>query len=136
MMMTFRNRFPPQPAAPRVLLVALLLCAWSASGSAASLAALEGSRPPSFAVIAKKTMPVVVNIATASQRSARSGSNDPIEDFFSRLFGEAVPRENNLRSLGSGILINKDGEILTNYHVVRYADTIKVKLADQSMRPG
>jgi serine protease Do len=132
MMMTFRNRFPPQPAAPRVLLVALLLCAWSASGSAASLAALEGSRPPSFAVIAKKTMPVVVNIATASQRSARSGSNDPIEDFFSRLFGEAVPRENNLRSLGSGILINKDGEILTNYHVVRYADTIKVKLADQS----
>jgi serine protease Do len=132
MMMTFRNRFPPQPAAPRVLLVALLLCAWSSSGSAASLAALEGSRPPSFAVIAKKTMPVVVNIATASQRSARSGSNDPIEDFFSRLFGEAVPRENNLRSLGSGILINKDGEILTNYHVVRYADTIKVKLADQS----
>jgi serine protease Do len=132
MMMTFRNRFLPQPATTRVLLVALLLCAWSSSGSAASLAALEGSRPPSFAVIAKKTMPVVVNIATASQRSARSGSNDPIEDFFSRLFGEAVPRENNLRSLGSGILINKDGEILTNYHVVRYADTIKVKLADQS----
>ena len=132
MMMTFRNRFLPQPATPRVLLGALLLCAWSSSGSAASLAALEGSRPPSFAVIAKKTMPVVVNIATASQRSARSGSNDPIEDFFSRLFGEAVPRENNLRSLGSGILINKDGEILTNYHVVRYADTIKVKLADQS----
>jgi len=132
MMMTFRNRFLPQPATTRVLLVALLLCAWCSSGSAASLAALEGSRPPSFAVIAKKTMPVVVNIATASQRSARSGSNDPIEDFFSRLFGEAVPRENNLRSLGSGILINKDGEILTNYHVVRYADTIKVKLADQS----
>ncbi len=130
--MTFRNRFLPQPATTRVLLVALLLCAWCSSGSAASLAALEGSRPPSFAVIAKKTMPVVVNIATASQRSARSGSNDPIEDFFSRLFGEAVPRENNLRSLGSGILINKDGEILTNYHVVRYADTIKVKLADQS----
>jgi serine protease Do len=132
MMMTFRNRFLPQPATPRALLVALLLCAWCSSGSAASLAALEGSRPPSFAVIAKKTMPVVVNIATASQRSARSGSNDPIEDFFSRFFGEAVPRENNLRSLGSGILINKDGEILTNYHVVRYADTIKVKLADQS----
>ena len=42
------------------------------------------------------------------------------------------PRENNLRSLGSGILISKDGEILTNYHVVRSADTIKVKLADQS----
>ena len=83
-------------------------------------------------MIAKKTMPVVVNISTASQRLPRSGSNDPLEEFFSRFFGEAPPRENNLRSLGSGILISKDGEILTNYHVVRSADTIKVKLADQS----
>ena len=59
-------------------------------------------------------------------------SNDPLEEFFSRFFGESPPRENNLRSLGSGILISNDGEILTNYHVVRNADTIKVKLADQS----
>ncbi len=129
--MSLRNTFLPLPAITGVLQVALL-CAWSSPGGAAGLAALDGSRPPSFAVIAKKTMPVVVNIATASQRSPRSGSNDPIEDFFSRFFGEAVPRENNLRSLGSGILISKDGEILTNYHVVRNADTIKVKLADQS----
>jgi serine protease Do len=98
---------------------------------AASMAALE-NRPPSFAVIAKRTMPVVVNISTASQRSARGGSNDPIEEFFNRFFGESVPKENSQRSLGSGILISKDGEILTNYHVVRNADTIKVKLADQS----
>ncbi|HEX5607276.1 MAG TPA: trypsin-like peptidase domain-containing protein, partial [Candidatus Binatia bacterium] len=95
------------------------------------MAAVDGARPPSFAAIAKKTMPAVVNIATALQRSSRA-SNDPIEEFFSRFFGESTSRENNLRSLGSGILINKDGEILTNYHVVRYADTIKVKLADQS----
>jgi serine protease Do len=101
------------------------------SRSSAAAFALDGARPPSFAAIAKKTMPAVVNIATALQRSSRS-SNDPIEEFFSRFFGESTSRENNLRSLGSGILINKDGEILTNYHVVRYADTIKVKLADQS----
>ena len=112
---------------------ACLLVGLASNGSAAaSLAALDGARPPSFAAIAKKTMPAVVNIATALQRSSRSGSNDPIEEFFSRFFGESTSRENNLRSLGSGILINKDGEILTNYHVVRYADTIKVKLADQS----
>lgn len=97
----------------------------------ASLAALEATRPPSFAAIAKKTMPVVVNISTVSQRSSRSGSNDPIEDFFNRFFGESVPRDNQ-RSLGSGIIISKDGEILTNYHVVRNADVIKVKLADQT----
>ena len=118
---------------PRLTLWACLLLGFSNNGSsAASLTALDGARPPSFAAIAKKTMPAVVNIATALQRSPRSGSSDPIEEFFSRFFGESTSRENNLRSLGSGILINKDGEILTNYPVVRYADTIKVKLADQS----
>jgi serine protease Do len=76
-------------------------------------------------------MPVVVNISTTTQRSGRGG-NDPIEEFFNRFFGESPPRENSQRSLGSGILISKDGEILTNYHVVRNADAIKVKLADQT----
>jgi len=99
---------------------------------AASLAALDGNRPPSFASVAKKTMPVVVNISTSSQRSTRAGSNDPIEEFFNRFFGEAPPRDNYQRSLGSGILISRDGEILTNYHVVRNADTIRVKMADQT----
>src|SRR3972149_2303237 len=99
--------------------------------AAAGLAALE-NRPPSFAAIAKKTMPVVVNISTTTQRSGRGGSNDPLEEFFNRFFGETPPRENSQRSLGSGILISKDGEILTNYHVVRNADAIKVKLADQT----
>jgi serine protease Do len=42
-----------------------------------------------------------------------------------------APRESQ-RSLGSGILISNDGEILTSYHVVRNADSIKVKLADQT----
>jgi serine protease Do len=112
---------------------ALALCgALVPAVESASLSALDAGRPPSFAAVAKKTMPVVVNISTSSQRSARSGSNDPIEDFFNRFFGETPPRESSQRSLGSGILISRDGEILTNYHVVRSADTIKVKLADQS----
>jgi serine protease Do len=99
--------------------------------AAANLSALD-NRPPSFAAIAKKTMPVVVNISTTSQRSGRGGFHDPIEEFFNRFFGEAPPKENSPRSLGSGILISKDGDILTNYHVIRNADAIKVKLADQT----
>jgi serine protease Do len=98
---------------------------------AASLAALE-NRPPSFAAIAKRTMPVVVNIFTTSQRAARGGSSDPIDDFFGRFFGESNPRENAARSLGSGILISRDGEVLTSYHVVRNSDIIKVRLSDHS----
>lgn len=130
-----RMRFGSSIAAQPAIAIGLgfLSISWSlAPARAANLTVLDGARPPSFAAIAKKTMPVVVNISTASQRSPRAGSNDPLEEFFSRFFGEAPPRENNQRSLGSGILISKDGEILTNYHVVRSADTIKVKLADQS----
>jgi serine protease Do len=127
-----RQRMPRlRRAVARWAALAYLLCA-AGNVEAASLAVLEGARPPSFSAIAKRTMPVVVNISTTWQRSVRGGSNDPIEEFFSRFFGEALPRENSQRSLGSGILISKDGEILTNYHVVRNADLIKVKLSDQS----
>ena len=91
-------------------------------------------RPASFSAVAKKTMPVVVNISTTTQRASRLGPGalDPLEEFFNRFFGESAPRETPERSLGSGILISKDGEILTNYHVVKNADTIRVKLADQT----
>ncbi len=104
---------------------------WFSSAAAANIAALE-NRPPSFATIAKRTMPVVVNISTTAQRAPRGGSGDPIDEFFNRFFGESQPRDNSQRSLGSGILISKDGEIVTSYHVVKNADAIKVKLADQS----
>lgn len=95
-------------------------------------------RPPSFASVAKRSMPYVVNISTTAQKPSRTGGGgafariDPLEDFFNRFFGEAGPRESLQRSLGSGILISKDGDILTNYHVVRNADLIQVKLADQT----
>ena len=114
------------------ILLGLFLCFAFGRAGAANFTALEGARPPSFAVIAKRTMPVVVNISTTSQRSQRARSSDPIEEFFNRFFGEAAPRESSLRSLGSGIIISKDGEILTNYHVVQNADTIRVKLSDHS----
>ena len=115
-----------------LMCVLALECFWTLPARGATLAALDAGRPPSFAVIAKRTMPVVVNISTTTQRASRAASSDPIEEFFNRFFGEAAPRENNQRSLGSGIVISKDGEILTNYHVVRNADIIKVKLANQS----
>ena len=101
-------------------------------GAAAAAPPLWRDVRQSFAAIAKKSTPVVVNIFTTAQRAVRGGSADPLEDFFNRFFGDTQPRENSSRSLGSGILISKDGEVLTNYHVVRSADTIKVKLADGS----
>ena len=108
---------------------------------AAVMADIPGAgdlRPASFSAIAKRTMPVVVNISTTTQKAGRtgpggsSGGMDPFEDFFNRFFGDSAPRETPQRSLGSGILISKEGEILTNYHVVKNAEAIRVKLADQT----
>ena len=47
----------------------------SSSAAAATLAALE-NRPPTFATVAKRTMPIVVNISTTAQRAPRGGSGD------------------------------------------------------------
>jgi serine protease Do len=102
------------------------------SEAAASAAAGFETRLATFAAIARRTMPVVVNIATTAQRSVRGGSSDPIDEFFNRFFGEMPPRKNRQRSLGSGILISRESEILTSYHVVKNAVAIKVRLADHS----
>lgn len=97
--------------------------------------------PASFADLAKKVNPAVVNISTTKILKTRSfrhpfqGENDPFkfffgDDFFKRFFGNRgkMPREFKQRSLGSGFIIDPTGYILTNNHVVSKADKIVVKL--------
>jgi len=54
--------------------------------------------------------------------------DDPFRDFFDRFFGGAPQREFKQRSLGSGFILDKDGHIVTNNHVVEGADKIQVIL--------
>lgn len=91
-----------------------------------------------FAEVSGKVTPAVVNIST-TRRSAEGNerleefpfSNDP---FFKRFFGDRnfqrpeIPRE---RSLGSGVIVDPQGYIITNDHVVSKADEIKVVMNDQ-----
>ncbi|GAB4407289.1 MAG: DegQ family serine endoprotease [Thermodesulfovibrionales bacterium] len=94
--------------------------------------------PQSFADLAEKVKPAVVNIST--EKTVRIpgspfrhffGPDEPFGDFFKRFFDEDIPdRELKQQSLGSGFIIDKDGYIITNNHVVESADEIKVKLAD------
>jgi serine protease Do len=58
------------------------------------------------------------------------GQRNPFEDFFGP-FGEQPQREQKQQSLGSGFIIDKEGFIVTNNHVIDEADEIKVRLADE-----
>jgi serine protease Do len=84
-----------------------------------------------FALIAEKVEPAVVNISTStvtSSRTRRRAPQDPMEDFFERYFGFQDPGPRRETSLGSGVIVDKSGYILTNNHVVERATKIQVKL--------
>jgi serine protease Do len=97
-----------------------------------------------IARLAKQQSPAVVNINTTRivkghppfggghGRSPFHGrKQNPFEDFFDRFFGGIPRRDFKQKSLGSGFVINKDGYILTNAHVVKNVDEIKVTLSNQ-----
>ena len=56
--------------------------------------------------------------------------NDPFRHFFEEFFGSLPEKEFKRMGLGSGVIIDKEGYILTNEHVVGEASEVKVKLAD------
>ncbi len=98
-----------------------------------------------FVQIAKSVSPSVVNINTqstikhprAGQRRAvprQRGETDPFEDFFDRFFEGPGGPEGDVRqrSLGSGIVVSKEGYIVTNRHVVEKADRIQVKVMNDA----
>ncbi|HXH14289.1 MAG TPA: Do family serine endopeptidase [Alphaproteobacteria bacterium] len=98
---------------------------------------------PNFADLADHVQPSVVNISTTQVLRGpgrglpfRSpfggrGERDPFQEFFERFFGGMPQRELHRRSLGSGFIINKEGYIVTNNHVVEHATDIKVSLSDE-----
>ena len=109
----------------------------------AQTSALPSTAPESFSKLVKKARSSVVNISTVKVIKGRGltpmpfqggkpfGHDDPFKDFFDRFFRDQIPKEHRQKSLGSGFIIDKEGFILTNNHVVENTDKIMVKLADE-----
>ncbi|MCU7935167.1 MAG: trypsin-like peptidase domain-containing protein [Candidatus Thiodiazotropha sp. (ex Dulcina madagascariensis)] len=90
------------------------------------------SGPFSYAEAVEKAAPSVVNIFTAkiTTESHAMRFKDPL---LQHLFGNMLPEQTRRRletSLGSGVIVSEDGYLLTNHHVIKGADEIKVVLAD------
>ena len=108
---------------------------WTPSSVMAQPAETAGqvSFAQGFAPVAKKVLPAVVSIASSKTvKLGDQGAQSPLTDpFFRRFFGDEFPREQRQHGLGSGVIVNADGYILTNSHVVADADEITVALGDK-----
>ena len=94
--------------------------------------------PDSFADLAEKLMPSVVNISTTQTIKTTANPfpfqfppGSPFEEMFKDY---NQPKERKASSLGSGFIINKNGTVITNNHVINNADDIVVKVGDKEYK--
>jgi Do/DeqQ family serine protease len=97
-----------------------------------------------FARVAEQVRPAVVNIATAHflrrqrPRGATPSPGTPpsLKEYFDQYFGQMPPGERERAGVGSGVIIDAQGHILTNLHVIKGADEITVRFHNKKEVPG
>ena len=103
----------------------------SHASSDVALAAATDSAPlpeSPFVPVVDRALPAVVFIDVTKKVGGDGG--DGSDEFMRRFFGQPMPRQQRVPSSGSGFIIDNQGRILTNNHVVRDAESIKVTLND------
>ena len=113
----------------------------AASLSADPVVAPARALSKAFAAVARKARPAVVGVYSEKLVSTRQPGMPFPDEFFQQFFGQGMPfphpgfgpREERVpqKGMGSGMILDHDGNILTNYHVVADVDRIKVQLADK-----
>ena len=83
----------------------------------------------SFAPVVKRVTPAVVNVY-ASRKETRPANPLLDDPFFQQFFGR-VPNGRTTQSLGSGVIVDRAGLVVTNYHVIEGMTDVKVALADK-----
>ncbi len=92
--------------------------------------------PLDFTAAAEKVMPAVVHIRSTQTSGSRQEMSQEQYDMFRDFFGDKFPQQGPSMSAGSGVIINADGYIVTNNHVVGDADEIEVSLMDNRTYPA
>jgi serine protease Do len=98
--------------------------------AASLLGTAHGKIYSSFAGVAARCVPGVVNIRTTSYIAGKDRRLDPYQFFLNGRLPKASPSH----SLGSGVVVDRNGYILTNYHVISGADVIEVLLAQSKKK--
>jgi Do/DeqQ family serine protease len=132
--MTIKSRFIRRLGALSIL-SAIILVAGSPA-SAQTVPRVPASRAElqlSFAPVVKRVAPAVVNVYGLKAVAQR---NNPLFDdpLFRRFFGGqgfGIPGERAQRSLGSGVIVDASGIVVTNNHVIENAETVRISLADK-----
>jgi serine protease Do len=96
----------------------------------ASAADLDGSRRTAIVTAAERVSPAVVSVSVLARRTVRADPFPGFRDEFFDYFFPPMEQRQLIPGLGSGVIVDKEGLILTNEHVVRDAEEIRVTLTD------
>jgi Do/DeqQ family serine protease len=118
-----------KPVSVGLLVLAVMCPAMASAQDAKTVPQSRQDMQMSFSPLVKQTAGAVVNVY--AERVVQRPSSLTGDPFFDQFFGQRMPnRSEKQSSLGSGVILSHDGLVVTNNHVIKGADDIKIALAD------